>query len=90
MPDDPRVIRSPDALAAEVDAEIVLLNMATGYFHQLNAVGSYLWRRLDEPHTVSELCRSAIQDFEADEDVCRQDVHDFVQELLDAGLVGIE
>lgn len=90
MDSDRRVTRSPDALAAEVGAEIVLLNMATGYFHQLNAVGSYLWRRLAEPHTVAQLCLSALDDFEADEAACRRDVDAFVRELHEAGLVGIE
>ena len=90
MSSDPRVTRSPDALAAEVGDEIVLLNMATGYFHQLNAMGSYLWNRLDEPLTVSELCRSALDDFEAEAEVCRRDVDGFLQELQEAGLVEIE
>ena len=64
--------------------------MATGYFHELNAVGSYLWKRLAEPRTIAELCQSALHDFEANEEVCRQEVMAFVQELNAAGLVHVE
>lgn len=85
-----RVTANADALAAAVGDEVVLLNMATGYFHQLNAVGSYLWQCLAEPRTVAELCRSAVDDFDADEETCRQDIAAFVQELLFAGLVHVE
>jgi hypothetical protein len=90
MNSDARVVASSDALAADVEDEVVLLNMATGYFHQLNAVGSYLWKRLAEPQTIAELCASALHDFEADEEVCEQDVIAFVQGLSAAGLVHIE
>ena len=86
-----RVTRSPDALSAEVGDEVVLLNMATGYFHQLNVVGSYVWRALDEPRTIADLCRAAADDFEADDDdTCRRDIADFVRELHEAGLVRVE
>jgi hypothetical protein len=90
MNSDARVVASAEALAADVEDEVVLLNMATGYFHQLNAVGSYLWRRLAEPRTIAELCESALQDFEADEEICQREVVAFVQELNAAGLVHVE
>ena len=85
-----RISRHGDALAADVGDEVVLLNIATGYFHQLNVVGSYLWKRLDEPQTVEQLCHSAHCDFEADDGECRRDITAFVRELHDAGLVQIE
>jgi hypothetical protein len=87
---DTRVAQSPDAISAEVGGEVVLLNTATGYFHQLNAVGSYLWRHITEPHTIGELCARAVADFEADEQTCQRDIGDFVQELHNRGLVRIE
>jgi len=82
-----QVMQSPDALAAEVGGEVVLLNVVNGYFHQLNAVGSYLWKRLSEPRTFESLCRQALDDFDADAESCRRDVTAFVLELHSRGLV---
>jgi len=89
FPADARIGQSPDALAAEVDGEIVLLNVATGFFHQLNGVGSYLWRQIADPRTIAELGARALLDFTADEAACRQEIRDFVQDLHGRGLVRI-
>ena len=86
---DARVAQSPDAIAAEVAGEVVLLNTATGYFHQLNAVGSYLWRHIAQPQTIAELCARASADYDADAETCRQDIGVFVRELHAQGLVRI-
>jgi hypothetical protein len=84
-----RVGQNPDAIAAEVGGDIVLLNVATGYFHQLNAVGSYVWRQIADPQTFAELNACALRDFEGDADTCRQEIQRFVQDLLEHGLVRI-
>jgi len=87
---DARVAQSPDAIAAEVGGEVILLNTSSGYFHQLNAVGSYLWRQIAQPHTIAELCARALADYEADAERCRQDIGVFVRELHAHGLVTID
>jgi len=87
---DARVAQSPDAIAAEVGGEIILLNTSSGYFHQLNAVGSYLWRQIAQPHTIAELYARAVVDYDADAEACRQDIGVFVRELHGHGLVTID
>ncbi len=84
-----RVGQHPDAMAAEVDGDIVLLNVVTGYFHHLNAVGSYVWRQIAEPQTLAELSTRALRDFQGDADTCREEIRQFVQELQEQGLVRI-
>ena len=84
-----RVAQHPDAIAAEVRGDIVLLNVETGYFHQLNAVGSYVWRQLAQPQTVAELCARAVVDYEADAAACAEDIERFVRQLHEHGLVRI-
>lgn len=88
-PADARVGQSPDAIAAEVGGKIVLLNVTTGYFHQLNAVGSYVWRQIVDPQTLAELGSRALRDFAGDEATCRREIHEFVQDLHGRGLVRI-
>jgi hypothetical protein len=90
FPPATRIARSPDAISADVAGEVVLLNMATGYFHQLNAVASYLWKQLAQPHTLDELFARAVADFDADEATCRKDIDAFVEELQGHGLIRIE
>lgn len=88
-PDGARVGQNPDAIAAEVGGQIVLLHVVTGYFHELNAVGSYVWRQIAAPQTLAELAARALRDFRADGDACRRDIEDFVRDLHGRGLVRI-
>jgi hypothetical protein len=85
-----RVSHAPDALAAEVEGNVVLLHTTSGYFHQLNPVASYLWRQATEPVTLESLCERASEDFDAEADTCRQDIDAFIRELDLHGLVRIE
>src|SRR5262245_59108163 len=55
MSRDSRIMCGPEAIAADVGGEIVRLHSATRYFHQLNAVGSYVetdCRARDDSRTV--------------------------------------
>lgn len=82
-----RVTRSADALGAALDDEVVVLQMGTGSFHQLNPIATYLWNRLEEPRTITELCDHAGSTFEADQDELRRDIEAFVDQLHAAGLI---
>jgi hypothetical protein len=87
-----RVSRAPDALSAEVQGNVVLLHATTGWFHELNAIGSYLWRQVAEPITLESLCARAAADFDFDTAAgeCRLDIEAFVRELEGNGLVRTE
>ena len=85
-----RIAQSADAIAAEVSGEIVLLHSATGYFHQLNPVGSYLWKQIAQPRTIGELSALATADFDGDEETCRRDITVFVIILRGLGLVRLD
>src|SRR5262245_19202554 len=87
---DTRVAQSVDAITAEVAGEVVQLNMVTGYFHQLNAVGSYVWRHLAQPVTIGELFAYAAADFQGDDEERRRDIGAFLHELHGRGLLRID
>ena len=85
-----RVSQHPDALATDVGEVIVILQTQTGMFHQLNGVGSLLWRQLAEPIDFEALGKRADALFDGDRDVRTRDIIDFLQALDGQGLVVIE
>ncbi len=52
----------------------------------LNAVGSWLWSRLDGTNEIDDLARSVVAEFEVDEEQARRDTESFLDELEQAGL----
>ena len=59
----PRLRRS-DLITSAVDEEIVVLDRAAGYVHQLNATASQIWRACDGRHSVEDIAAQVTQRFD--------------------------
>lgn len=75
---------------AEVDDELVFMDVERGGFYGIKDTGRATWDLIDEDgdwcrlgEIVSGLCR----EFEVDEEMCLRDVAIFLGELEEAGLV---
>ena len=88
---DPATLLSRPANLAvsEIDGEMVILNLDSGHFFQLNQVGSRIWEALETPLTMVELCRAMVQRFDVDPDTCRRDCEAFVDALSAHALVTV-
>ena len=78
-----------DVLASELGAEYVLLNLNNGTYYGLQDVGSEIWKMLQNPVTVDDICSAIIKTFEAEPERCRRDVMRLLGELLTHGLVEV-
>jgi len=88
--DDPMVRRSGELLEAEVDGELVGLNVVTGTCYGFNGTATAVWRRLDQPKSVSELRDSLIEEFEVEPDVCERELRELLDQLEKDGLVELQ
>lgn len=84
------IVRSPDPLFGDVGGQVVLLSVENGEYYALNAVGSWLWHRLDNPTTVEVIVRDALEEFDVDAAECRAAVCRFLDQLSTGGLVTIQ
>jgi hypothetical protein len=69
-----------------IDGEAVVVDLGRGRTLGLNPTASFIWSLIpdhDEPAIAEALCRR----FEIDVDTARAEVHEFLQGLLDRGLV---
>lgn len=78
---------SPDAIASDVDGEIVLISVATARYFGLDAVGSEIWRRLQAPTRLADLCSGLREAFDGDPDTIEREAIAFVTQLTERGLV---
>lgn len=81
------VKRSSQVLATQVDSQVVILNLESGHFAQLNAVGSRIWDLLETPMSHAALCNALVERFDVDADQCAREVDEFLKRLRDQGLV---
>jgi Coenzyme PQQ synthesis protein D (PqqD) len=87
--DQDLIARRDEVIAVDVQGQTVILNIDSGLFHQLNAVGTRIWGMLDAPSTVPHLCERLQEAFDVNAETCRRDVIDFVQRLGANGLIDV-
>ncbi|ARA94403.1 PqqD family protein [Rhodothermaceae bacterium RA] len=86
LTDETLLRQKEDVTMAELDGEAVLLDIQTSYYFGTNEVGRFIWERLKEGATIPALVAALQEACEVDEAVLRQDVREFVGQLLDRGL----
>jgi hypothetical protein len=82
-----RVVRGDGFIDAEVDGEVVALNIEKGTCYGLNKVGSRIWHLLGKPISIKEICAALISEYDVDAGVCERQVFELLQELRAEGLV---
>ena len=84
---DATVARAEGLVASEVNGEVVILSIELGHFFHLNSTGSRIWHLLGGPMTVAALSAAVGERFAIDADQCRAQVAEFVEAMLDKGLL---
>lgn len=71
------------------DGSAVLLHLQTKYYYSLNETGCFLWKVLDgdEGGTEERMVLELTENFDVDKDRARADVREFIQELIEQGLI---
>lgn len=80
-------VKSPATATAEVDGQLVALDVKAGVCFGLNEVATRIWKLLDHHDTVAGLCDALVEVYEIDRDTCEEQTLALLRELADAGLV---
>jgi|GEM_PF-550204 len=83
------LVQTEGMFAAELGREIAMLNIARGRYYVLNVTAHAVWRRLEKPARVSDICESLRRDFEVDCATCYKETVAVLSELLGEGLVRV-
>lgn len=81
--------RPANLAASAIDGEMVILNLDSGLFFQLNPIGSRIWEALETPTTFAQLCQTMEDTFDVDADTCRHDIEEFISALSAHALVTV-
>lgn len=84
-----RLRRIPGVLAADVDGEMVMMDVGKGVYYGLDAIGSDIWKRLETPVSAAELAAELAKDYEADVATIEADVLALFKRLVEQGLAEV-
>ncbi len=82
---------SDDVVTREVSGELVLMDLNSGQYFGLDAVGGRIWELLSEsPHQLSELCDKIESEFDAPRDRIESDLIALATQLRDQELIAAD
>jgi hypothetical protein len=75
------VARNDGFVQAEIDNEIVALNIENGTCYGLNAVGSQIWTLLENPIRIGDICEKLLTEYDVEPATCEREVLELLEEL---------
>lgn len=73
----------------DLDGEKVMMNLDKGEYFMMNEVGSRIWEIISEPINVKEIISTLRNEYEVDEETCKDTVIEFLGRLGNADLISI-
>ena len=86
---DSTVTRNAVVIDAQIDGEVVAMNVVTGYCYGLNSVGSRIWQILESSVRVSGVCGQLNAEFEVEPETCERQVLGLLKEMHAEDLIKI-
>lgn len=80
---------SKEQVSCDLAGEAAILNLSDGVYYGLNEVGAAVWKMLQKPITVDEICLAVMNQFDVDTGRCEQDVVSLLEELQARGLIEV-
>lgn len=81
-----RIATFKDVLVRNLGQETVALSLGSGQYYVMNEVASRAWEALSSGRSVDDVARSLVGEFDVDVEALRQDLVEFISDLLDHGL----
>lgn len=76
-----------DVLFQEVNGEVVALSMTTGNYHGMNEVASRMWHLIQQHENLESAITTLLEEYDVPELQLREDMSQFVKQLLSSGLI---
>jgi hypothetical protein len=82
-----RLVVNESVVSAELEGEMVLLNLESGVYFGLDEVGTLVWRALEAGVSQETVVRQLVEEFDVESDRARSDVATFLSTLEEHGLI---
>ncbi|MDY6785577.1 MAG: PqqD family protein [Cyanobacteriota bacterium] len=85
-----KILTVEDVLVQNLAEEAVLLNLNNEAYYGLDEIGTHMFALLQESETIENAYQRLLEEYEVSPDVLKQDLLDFIEKLLEQGLIRLE
>ena len=82
-----RFVPSPDALARELNGEILLLDLRSSQYFGLTGSGARIWELVEAGEPPDAIVGILTREFDAGEAIIKEEVTHFLDDLVERGLL---
>jgi hypothetical protein len=83
------VVAVKEQVSCDLAGEVAILDLRSGVYYGLDAVGARIWSLLQEPRTVADVQDAILEEYDVEPDRCEHDLFVLLQKLLAEGLVEV-
>lgn len=84
------VARNPSILFNDFDDGLMMMDIDSGNYFDIDSVGGRIWSLIETPATLDTICESLVAEYDVEADVCRSETIGFIGELVEKGLVTLQ
>jgi len=84
------VVAVRDQVSCDLAGEAVILHLKSGVYYGLDAVAARVWRLIQTPITVSDICDRLLHEYDVDPGQCRRDLLILLEALAAHQLIEVK
>ena len=84
------VVATKGQMSSELAGQEVILNLQSGVYYGLDAVGAFIWKQLQSPRAVAEIRDAMIARYNVDAARAERDLLALLEQLRQTGLIEIK
>jgi hypothetical protein len=84
------IAAAKEQVSCDLAGEAAILDLKSGQYYGLNSIGARIWSLIQEPHSISEVLHTLLEEYDVDASQCEQDLFALVQKLSASGLIEVQ
>lgn len=84
------IVASKSQVSCDLAGEGVILDVKSGMYYSLNAVGTQIWQLIQVPRVVSAVRDALLDAYDVEPACCERDLLALLQDLEEKGLIEVQ
>lgn len=84
------VVAAETQISSDLAGEAIILELDAGMYYGLDAIGTRIWKLIQQPTSVSSLCDTLLDEYEVDPECCEHDLLALLRDLAANKLIRIQ
>lgn len=88
--DNSIIVVTRDLLCCNLSEGAVILDLKSGIYYGLDAVGTFIWSQIQEPKSLRDIGAAVLEEYAVEPERCAQDLKVLVSEMAERNLIEVK